>query len=448
MRRATAAPSVINRSCNGSEFPTRDCVRRSATLQTRWARSQPLAVLSFAYVAVVTIAPTGSTEQANAALGTAALAVGECLQRELRVLAVGDSPDELAYLEHCFSQPICPAVDYRGRAAAFACHYLLTNFWKAYASFEHDLCLLQLADICGSARVLDLGCGSGAALLGCLAALEERLSNSLDLTVVGFDRSREQLDLAKKLALVAQPLLRHLNLRFEWELSDLDAVGELARVSRRSDLVIASHVFTENYERAEELTRAVAESLDPSAHLLVIERPDDPVWERIEAGLTASALPHHSDVVCVTPPAVDARLDGEEELNATPTRCAWTAQPTNPVLPGLVRRYFEAWRLQSIPSLADVFTSDAIYAERPFDPPLIGLPAIENYWRERVCPQLDPSPRICSVAYGDWVAAVEWETRMRVGHREKVVRGALLMEVEPASGLCKALREYYTSKLG
>lgn len=373
--------------------------------------------------------------------------MGERLARELRELARGDSSDELAYLEHCFSQSICPAVDYRGRSTAFAYRYLLTNFWKAYSSFAHELCPLQLAGTSGRARLVDLGCGSGAGLLGCLAALDERLSDPLELTVVGFDRSHEQLDLAKKLAAVAQPELRHLTLRFEWELSDLEATADLSRVLREADLVVASHVFTENYERAKELTRAVTESLDSSARLLIIERLDDPVWERIDEGLSASALPHRSDVVQANPPAAAARVDGRWQPSPITARYAWTAQPANPMLPRLVRRYFEAWRLQSIPALADVFATDAIYAERPFDAPLVGLAAIESYWRERVCPQVNPSPRICNVAYSDWTAAVEWETRMQVEHREKVVRGALIMEVDPASRLCKALHEHYSSEL-
>ncbi|MDB5175297.1 MAG: ubiE [Candidatus Saccharibacteria bacterium] len=49
----------------------------------------------------------------------------------------------------------------------------------------------------------------------------------------------------------------------------------------------------------------------------------------------------------------------------------------------LVDAYFAAWKQQSVTSISEIFTDDAIYDEKPgILPPLVGLEQIQNYWRQ------------------------------------------------------------------
>jgi len=74
------------------------------------------------------------------------------------------SSKQLKQLQDLFEQPCGREIDYEIFADAFAHRYFLRNFWKAVFAFRADK-----ADY--RSRVVDLGCGSGAIVLGYLAYL-------------------------------------------------------------------------------------------------------------------------------------------------------------------------------------------------------------------------------------------------------------------------------------
>ena len=44
--------------------------------------------------------------------------------------------------------------------------------------------------------------------------------------------------------------------------------------------------------------------------------------------------------------------------------------------------YGRAWETGDVAAVVVLFSPDAAYYETPFDPPMVGLEAIETYWRE------------------------------------------------------------------
>lgn len=47
---------------------------------------------------------------------------------------------------------------------------------------------------------------------------------------------------------------------------------------------------------------------------------------------------------------------------------------------GWIDAYERAWRSHGTAPLADLFSADAIYVQRPYESPVVGLPAIERMW--------------------------------------------------------------------
>jgi hypothetical protein len=73
--------------------------------------------------------------------------------------------------------------------------------------------------------------------------------------------------------------------------------------------------------------------------------------------------------------------------------------------------YRRAWIERNAAAARELFTSDAVYREQPFDPPFAGAEAIAGYWSRVTATQRDIQLRYGrSVAEGNRVAVEWWAT--------------------------------------
>lgn len=109
--------------------------------------------------------------------------------------------------------------------------------------------------------------------------------------------------------------------------------------------------------------------------------------------------------------------------------------------------YGEAWRTRDDESLGDLFAPDAVYWSHPFRPPLVGVEAIREYWRDVTSTQEELDLQFGKpLVIGNRVV-VEWWAQMRDDGREVTLPGCLLMRFRPG-GRCQELREYWHREEG
>jgi hypothetical protein len=109
----------------------------------------------------------------------------------------------------------------------------------------------------------------------------------------------------------------------------------------------------------------------------------------------------------------------------------------------LIGAYFTAWREQSPAGIREIFTPDAIYQEKPSEPPLRGVDAIEDYWRRRVVSQEEPVPRPLRVSYQGSRATCYWEAQFRRDGYLLKLLGTMVVHGDPTTSRLRSLRESF-----
>jgi SAM-dependent methyltransferase len=336
------------------------------------------------------------------------------------------SPQDIADLRRELKRDATVQIDYEHSAATFAGAFLLNNFWKVSAAMQHTRPQLKN-------RVLDLGTGSAAAALASLAYIAAQPApHHRQPDVILVDRSQAQLELASTALKYASPPL------------DIGAVSLIEadlynlaedRDHLQSDLVLLSHVLTENAHKVQPLMELAASLTTSGGTILVVERPDDDLWPEVQGHLVSAMpiscdvaeLPHWADV-----PARRARWLALRQPHAHER---WLAM--------LLRDYFTAWRKRSPAAIADVFTADARYYRSPTEAPLRGVEEIMSYWRQRVVPQEDPDPRPLRVRYEGNQAFCDWRAQFRRdGYRFELL-GTMVVEGDSAAGRLRCLEEHF-----
>jgi hypothetical protein len=336
--------------------------------------------------------------------------------------------NEIDHLRRNFQAPTHEPVDYDRFGPAFARAYHTINFRKCLAA-------LRASAPNPAAQLVDLGCGSGAAAAAALAYYSDRTDSPDAVDVLLIDKCKTQIDLAADLiSAIAVELPMKVNVRAEVA----DWPPE-THASGKSSLVLAAHVLTENIRRAHDFLAAAEALTGPSGALVVIERKDDPVWSTVDhhVARSASARLHGSCAVTAAGPRV-----GNRQWH---TKWIMLLHPPCSILADATQRYFEAWRAKDPELLADVFTSGALYWDKPFKEPVRGLDGIVEYWRTEVAPQHEPVVDIISIAYGPQSTYVEWGAKFTRAGKTRELRGTMVLEVERGSGLIRELREYYRS---
>ncbi|WP_406692164.1 class I SAM-dependent methyltransferase [Saccharopolyspora sp. ID03-671] len=195
--------------------------------------------------------------------------------------------------------------------AMFA-HPWLAPLYDAFEPDRSDLdAYLEIADELGSARVLDVGCGTGSLAI----RLEET-----GRTVVGTDPAEASLAVARA---------KDGSARVVWVRCDATILPTIA-----ADLAVMTGNVAQLFTTDEEWTRvllSVRAALRPGTHLVFESRkPARRAWERWP-GTTSVDLPgiglveRHDELTDVTPPLISFRStyrfpDGEELLSDSTLR--------------------------------------------------------------------------------------------------------------------------------
>lgn len=356
------------------------------------------------------------------------------LEEEVSSISEGVRPDDVDQLREFFRRNECPTIDYDDYGTAFVANYFWDNFWKYFVMFRREQ-----TDTVQS--VLDLGGGGGAtstALVGWLSAADALPSDPIQIVVV--DKSAVQLRLADRILRTVELEVTDLQLDVEFVHSDL---ADWSPESADADVALLGHLLGENSGQVDEILETAVDGTTARGEIFAVERPDDPVWDRIRSFLSTHPLPRREGGLCEPRDLFDpsGRTDVDNDL--TTRYCVVTVPPANNLYE-LVDRYFEAWRSQSTDLLSAVFADDATYRYKPFERPLEGIAAIRSYWTSEVLPQADPQVDLRAVAYEGRSALVEWEARFghpADGHR--TVRGTVLVESDAGSDRIDVLREYY-----
>jgi SAM-dependent methyltransferase len=345
---------------------------------------------------------------------------------------VAASPAERSDLRVLLREHPAASPDYDDLHASFAAEFLLVNYHK---------CVAALTDARPepAATVVDLGCGSGAASAAALAYLFE--AGVEWATVHLLDRSERQLELAVSLLNeVAATLGEERQFRVDIDPVKGDWPTERPEKWAGPAMVLASHVLTENQTHAWDFLNRAVELAGPRGSVTVVERADDPLWTELDKVAAESVIVRRSGVRKVRA----STADGEDRSWAT----RWlTFEPSVHVeCEQAVRGYLNAWRKRDSHLLATVFTGDAVYRDKPFQPPVVGLTGIEQYWRNEVMSLHDVSVHVDSIAYRPGAAHLEW-TALLDGGRDDVKRvyGFMVIEVD-AAGKIRELRECYRSQ--
>lgn len=107
--------------------------------------------------------------------------------------------------------------------------------------------------------------------------------------------------------------------------------------------------------------------------------------------------------------------------------------------------YGRAWETGDPAAVAVLFATDAIYHETPFDPPLIGVGAIEAYWREGAGQaQRDVVFQYDIVAVSQDRGVSQWTASfVRVPSGIRVHLDGMLAARFDADGRCMEFREWW-----
>jgi uncharacterized protein (TIGR02246 family) len=112
-------------------------------------------------------------------------------------------------------------------------------------------------------------------------------------------------------------------------------------------------------------------------------------------------------------------------------------------------RYERAWEQRDPDQAAALFTSDAPYFEKPFDPPKIGRAGIREYWATVTADQRDVDFRSQVVAVTGQTGIARWAANLTLASNGARVEldGVFLLTFD-GSGLCSELREWWHVQVG
>jgi hypothetical protein len=104
--------------------------------------------------------------------------------------------------------------------------------------------------------------------------------------------------------------------------------------------------------------------------------------------------------------------------------------------------YRKAWIERDADAAAALFTEDATYAEQPYQDAFVGREGVRDYWARVTTTQSAIAMKYGTpITVGDRTA-VEWWTTLENGGVPITLAGAFILTFD-ASGLCRALREYW-----
>jgi hypothetical protein len=109
-------------------------------------------------------------------------------------------------------------------------------------------------------------------------------------------------------------------------------------------------------------------------------------------------------------------------------------------------RYGAAWEKRDAAVAGTLFTPTARYGETPFDVPMQGRAAIEEYWRKVTADQRDIVFNWKVIAVNGSTGVAHWSAKFRLEATGAIVEldGMFVLEFDPTgSGQCSALGEWW-----
>jgi uncharacterized protein (TIGR02246 family) len=112
-------------------------------------------------------------------------------------------------------------------------------------------------------------------------------------------------------------------------------------------------------------------------------------------------------------------------------------------------RYERAWEERDPDQAAALFTPDAPYYEKPFDPPKAGRAGIREYWATVTADQRDVDFHSQVVAVTGRTGIARWSASLTLASNGARVEldGVFLLTFD-GSGLCCELREWWHVQVG
>jgi ketosteroid isomerase-like protein len=121
------------------------------------------------------------------------------------------------------------------------------------------------------------------------------------------------------------------------------------------------------------------------------------------------------------------------------------AQVTSAKLEAWLGGYREAWEKRDAERAAQLFTENATYREMPFDAPKNGRLGIREYWSTVTADQRDIEFRSQAIAVNGNTGVAHWSAKFKLASTGATVEldGVFVLEFDPKTGLCSALREWW-----
>jgi uncharacterized protein (TIGR02246 family) len=126
------------------------------------------------------------------------------------------------------------------------------------------------------------------------------------------------------------------------------------------------------------------------------------------------------------------------------------AQLTSAKLDAWLGGYRDAWQNRDPERAAQLFTESATYRETPFDAPKNGRPGIREYWAGVTADQRDVEFHSQTIAVNGDTGVAHWSAKFKLASTGATVEldGVFVLDFDPKSGLCTALREWWHERGG
>lgn len=336
-------------------------------------------------------------------------------------------------------------IDYDRFAESFAHLYWLRNYWKAVHFFEYEYSpkfpILD-GDFAGDPfpRVIVWGAGSAADTVALMAWLNENFPlNTISITLI--DRSQKQLDLAKRLIREVEKVLDKATFRVSYQKLDIHKWNP---ESDSADTILMSHFLTENSGELHNLLKKAKYALRGRGEVIVIERERDAVWAKAAAlfanlGISVYDTDLSDDKLSYLYPILK-----KEKLETITPHYVKASLPEKKYQADIVAKYFQAWRLQSLDLIDEIFSKDAVYDEKPgIEKTIRGIDGILNYWRLNPALQKNIHVYVRNVAYGDSTIVCAFEGNFDTPKQHIIIRGAMNFFIDPFAEKINKLTEYF-----
>jgi SAM-dependent methyltransferase len=326
--------------------------------------------------------------------------------------------------------------NYQHDWVAFNYLFFAANFFKAKTAFQNLVC--EQSPTKHQFRILDLGCGAGAASAGVLAGiLYSNNKAQMQVEFTGVDRDTMQTSLYHEIFGVWALKNPTVTIRTICD----EAIDFLNSNPRACDLILCSYMLSEETPSRQNEFKKKFEQITQNTHtkILFID------YETGSLDATAICFPAktqlHFHEMSVTFPLMHSLCP-----EVCPKYCAHQHTVCTPPIPEPLASYFECWRRQDAIGIRKVFNSDARY-EINAGRRLCGIQEIQDYWKQNAVEQHNVECVIHNCVANEGTQAAHWTARFfRADCGEMYsVHGMIWLEVE--KGHIKRLIEFYSKNV-